>query len=96
MNFGIGNNDITKNYYNLDIPGKRQELYSEFYDLMAVMHTLLKNKYGEMDFPSLDSLDNLKNNEFDEDMYMTGLYEDLLVFKELFAYYFDSAEETQN
>ena len=64
MNFGIGNNDITKNYYNLDIPGKRQELYSEFYDLMAVMHTLLKNKYGEMDFPSLDSLNNLKNKNF--------------------------------
>lgn len=89
MNLGIGNNEITKNYYNLDISDKRKEFYSEFYDLIAVMHTLLKNKYENIDLPSFEDLNNLKNIEFDEDMYMTGLYEDLLIFKEMFAYYFD-------
>ncbi len=93
MNLGVGNNEITKNYYSLDISDKRKEFYSEFYDLIAVMRTLLKNKYGNIDLPSFEDLNNLKNDESDEDMYMTGLYEDLLTFKEMFAYYFDGDYE---
>ena len=90
MNLGIGNNEITQNYYNLDIVDKRREFYSEFYDLVSVMQTLLKQKYGEIGSMSFDNLNNLKDSDLDEDMYMTGLYEDLLIFKEMFAYYFDN------
>lgn len=92
MNLGIGNNEITQNYYNLDIVDKRREFYSEFYDLVSVMQTLLKQKYGEIGSMSFDNLNNLKDSDLDEDMYMTGLYEDLLIFKEMFAYYFDDGK----
>ena len=90
MNNGIGNNEITQNYYNLSIAEKRQEFYSEFFELVAVMNTLIKEKYPDANLPSLDNLTNLRNEEMDEDLYMTGLYEELIVFKELFAYYFDN------
>lgn len=90
MNNGIGNNEITQNYYKLSIDDKRREFYNEFYELIAVMRTLIKNKYPDVNLPRIEDLSNLKNTDLDENVYMTGLYEDLLVFKELFAYYFDN------
>lgn len=93
MNLGIENNEITQNYYNLTIAEKRREFYSEFYELIMVMNTLIKNKYPDAQLPSVENYDNIKNDEIDEDLYMTGLYEDLLVFKELFAYLLDDNQE---
>ena len=89
MNIGVGDNDITRNYYSLDITEKRQEFYDEFYELIVIIHKLIMDKYPDVKLPSLDDLKNIKNTEIDEDLYMTGLYEDLIVFKELFAFYLD-------
>lgn len=89
MNIGIGNNEITQNYYNLNIAEKRREFYSEFYELIMVTYTLIKNKFPDIQLPPVENFNNIMNDEIDEDLYMTGLYEDLIMFKELFAYFLD-------
>ena len=92
MNLGISNNEVLQNYYALSIPEKREELYNEIYELTQVMNVLLKAKYDNIELPPIENLDNIKNGDIEEDLYLTGLYEDLVVFKEMFAYYFDDEE----
>lgn len=93
MNIGIGNNELTQNYYNLNIAEKRREFYSEFYELIMVTYTLIKNKFPATQLPPIENFNNIMNDEIDEDLYMTGLYEDLIMFKELFAYFLDDDKE---
>ena len=87
MNSGISNNELTQSYYNLSIAQKREEFYKEFYELFMLMGVLIEKKDPNIKLPNLEELDNLKDPNLDENMYMTGLYEDLLVLKEMFAYY---------
>ena len=87
MNSGISNNELTQSYYNLSITQKREEFYKEFYELFMLMGILVEKKDPNIKLPNLEELDNLKDPNLDENMYMTGLYEDLLVLKEMFAYY---------
>ena len=60
MNTGVGNNDITRNYYNLSIAEKRQEFYDEFYELIVVIHKLILDKYPNAQLPSLADLANIR------------------------------------
>lgn len=85
----ISNNEVLQNYYAMPLEEKRQELYNEILELSVVIQTLIKTRNPNITLPSLSDLDNIKDPTIDEDLYLTGLYEDIVVFKEQLAYFLD-------
>ena len=89
MNIGIGNNEVTQSYYDMSLADKRIEFYNEFIELVLVLKTLIGRKKSDANTPGVESFDNLSNPNIDENLYMTGLYEDFVVLKEMIAYLLD-------
>ena len=88
-NSPINNNELLQRYYVMPLENKRLELYNEILELSAVIQALIKMRNPNTALPSLKDLDNIKDSEIDENLYLTGLYEDILVFKEQLAFLLD-------
>lgn len=81
--------NIYEAYANLDVSDKRKELGREITELTIVVKKLLSDITIEFPIDSLEEFENLYDGNCSEDEYLTGLYEDVLNFKELLAMYLE-------
>lgn len=82
-------NNIINSYKNLPISSKRKELGREIAEMVIVLQKLVKDIDNNYSIEPLDALDNLYNGTTSEDEYLSGLYEDVLSFKELLGTYLE-------
>ena len=84
--------DVINAYDDLDVSTKRKELGIEISELAIVVKQLLNDLSENGDIFNVNALDdyeNLYNGLISEGEYLTGLYEDVLILKELLGIYFD-------
>ena len=82
-------NDLIKSYNELTINEKRRELGREIAELSIVIQKLLSDLSNEisLDEKSIDQFNNLYDGNLSESEYLTGLYEDIVKFKEFLGIY---------
>lgn len=84
--------DVVNAYDDLDVSTKRKELGIEISELTIVVKQLLNDiseKGAIFNTNSLEEYENLYNGLISEGEYLTGLYEDVLIIKELLGVYFN-------
>lgn len=77
--------EVINSYDKLEISDKRKELGREISEMTIIIEKILNDITNEEIFTSevLSEFDNLYNTKITESEYLTGLYEDVLNFKEL-------------
>lgn len=83
--------DVVTAYDTLDVSDKRKELGIELTELTVVVKQLLNDisEQGQvLNVNSLEEYENLYSGLISEGEYLTGLYEDVLILKELLGIYF--------
>lgn len=83
--------DVVTAYDELDVNDKRKELGIELTELTIVVKQLLNDISEQgpiLNVNSLEEYENLYNGLISEEEYLTGLYEDVLILKELLGIYF--------
>lgn len=78
-------------YTNLSISDKRKELGRELAETSVMIYKLLSDITGIENVPNMDEFNNLYDGTASEDVYLSGLYEDFINFKELLSIYLDKA-----
>ncbi len=83
--------ELVEAYDELDVSAKRKELGFEITELTIVVKKLLADIAGGFpgDIESLEEFENLYSGQTSEEQYLTGLYEDVLNFKEILGMYLD-------
>ena len=76
-------------YANLSVSDKRKELGRELAEASVMIYKLLSDITGVESMPNMDEFNNLYDGTTSEDVYLSGLYEDLINFKELLSIYLD-------
>lgn len=80
--------DLIASYDVLDISDKRKELGRELTEMTVIIKKLLDDLSGiGLQNVSLEEFNNLYEGHSSESEYLTGLYEDILNFKELLGIY---------
>lgn len=85
------NVELIKSFSNLPISDKRKELGREISELTVVIYKLLADITNVNGIPDMDEFNNLYDSKISEDEYLTGLYEDLINYKELLGIYLSKA-----
>lgn len=83
--------DVITAYDDLEVGDKRKELGIELTELIIVIKKLLNDVSEEgpiLNINSLEEYENLYSATISESEYLTGMYEDLLILKELLGIYF--------
>lgn len=83
--------DVVSAYDALEVVDKRKELGIELTELTIVVKQLLNDVSEQgpvLNVNSLDEYENLYSGLISEGEYLTGLYEDVLMLKELLGIYF--------
>lgn len=77
--------EVINSYDKLQISDKRKELGREISEMTIIIQKILNDITNQEIFTSdiLSEFDNLYNSKITESEYLTGLYEDVLNFKEL-------------
>ena len=77
--------EVVNLYDKLEVNDKRKELGREISEMTIVIQKILNDITSQEIFTSdiLSEFDNLYNSKITESEYLTGLYEDILNFKEL-------------
>ena len=83
-------NDLIRTYSLLSIGDKRRELGREITELTVVMQNLISNIVPNYNFKEVDEYTNLFDKSIDEDKYFTGLYQDVIEFKDILATYLEA------
>lgn len=80
--------DLISSYNELETSDKRKELGREITEMTIVLKKILGDM-SSMNLPnvSLEEFNNLYDGYSSESEYLTGLYEDILNFKELLGIY---------
>ena len=76
-------------YANLSVSDKRKELGRELAEASIMIYKLLSDITGVESMPNMDEFNNLYDGTTSEDVYLSGLYEDFINFKELLSIYLD-------
>ncbi len=76
-------------YTNLSISDKRKELGRELAEASVMIYNLLSDITDIASVPNMDEFNNLYDGTTSEDVYLSGLYEDFINFKELLSIYLD-------
>ena len=80
--------DLIGSYAGLTVNEQRRELGREIVELSLVIKKLLIDSLGGLNKEvSLEEFDNLFDSNLSESEYLTGLYEDIINFKELLGIY---------
>lgn len=85
------NVELIKSFSNLPISDKRKELGREISELTIIIYKLLADITNVNGSPNMDEFNNLYDSKISEDEYLTGLYEDLINYKELLGIYLSKA-----
>lgn len=87
----ITKKDLIESYDKLTISDKRKELGREITEMSMIVQNILNNITSQKVFTddNITEFYNLYNGTISEADYLTGLYEDIVNFKELFGIYLD-------
>ena len=87
--------DLVKDYSKLDLKEKRVELGKEIAETTLVVKKLINDLIPEENnLPNaVEDFNNLFSGVSSEEEYLTGLYEDVLEFKEVLGFYLDKVTD---
>lgn len=77
-------------YENLSLPEKRKRLGKEIAEMTYIIEDMMHDINPELEVKPIEEYDNLFDASTSEEVYLNGLFEDLLDLQEVMGLYFET------